>query len=86
MLIADFRTGKMTKLAIDWKGLFSVLMSGAVGGIGGLGAGGLIDLLRGDGTQDYTKTLGLIGLISGLGYGGARKLLEYLFSDHKEEK
>ena len=86
MLIADFRTGKMTKLAIDWEGLISILLSGAVGGIGGLGAGGLIDLLRGYGTQEYTKTLGLIGLLSGLGYGGAKKLLEYLFSDQKEKK
>jgi hypothetical protein len=86
MLIADFRTGKMTKLAIDWKGLFSILLPGAVGGIGGLGAGGLIDIIRGYGTQEYTKTLGLIGLLGGLGYGGIRELLEYLFNDQKKEK
>jgi len=86
MLIADFRTGKMTKLAIDWKGLFSILLPGVVGGIGGLGAGGFIDLIRGYGTQEYTKTLGLIGLLGGLGYGGVRKLLEDLFSDQKRKK
>ena len=85
MLIADFRTGKMTKLAVNWEGLASILLQGAVGGIGGLGAGGFIDLIRGYGTQEYTKTLGLIGLLSGLGYGGARKLLEYLFSGQKKK-
>jgi len=45
MLILDFRTGKMTKLALDLGYVPAMAIPGALFGIGGAGLGSLIDML-----------------------------------------
>jgi len=74
MLILDFRTGKMTKLAFDFGYVTSAAIPGALLGLGGAGLGSLIDMLAGT-KRRWTTILGLTGLAGGAGVGG---LLRYL--------
>jgi len=69
MLILDFRTGKMTKLALDLIDVASVVGPGAALGLGGAGLGYLIDMLAGT-KRRWTTILGLTGLAGGAGVGG----------------
>jgi len=67
MLILDFRTGKMTKMALD---LRTILAPGVAFGLSGAWIGGIIDRLAGtDRDWKWSKRLGLTGLIGGLGLG-----------------
>jgi hypothetical protein len=69
MLILDFRTGKMTKLAFDLGYIPAMAIPGALLGLGGAGLGSLIDMLAGT-DRRWTKILGLLGLAGGAGAGG----------------
>ena len=72
MLIFDFRTGKMTKMALDLEDMAPILLPGAVSGwLGLIGAliGDSIDTVAGTGRR-WTKILGLSGLLGGLGFAG----------------
>jgi len=74
MLILDFRTGKMTKLALDFGDVASVAIPGALLGLGGVGLGSLIDMLAGT-KRRWTTILGLTGLAGGAGLGGLGRYL-----------
>ena len=69
MLILDFRTGRMTKMAFDLGYIPATAIPGAFFGIGGAGLGSLIDMLAGT-DRRWTKILGLLGLAGGAGLGG----------------
>jgi len=74
MLILDFRTGKMTKIALDFSDAASALISAGLLGLGGAGLGYLIDMRAGTGKR-WTKILGLLGLLGGLGLGAYGRYL-----------
>ena len=75
MLILDFRTGKMTKLALDLGYVPAMAIPGALFGIGGAGLGYLIDTLAGT-NRRWTKILGLLGLAGGAGLGALDRYMD----------
>jgi len=68
MLILDFRTGKMTKLALNLGDVVSVVGPGALFGIGGAWLGSIIDMLAGTKYRQI-KTSSLTGLAGAAGLG-----------------
>jgi hypothetical protein len=83
MLILDFHTGKMTKLALELGDVAYVVGPGAALGLGGAGLGYLIDMLAGT-NRKWTKILGLLGLVGGAGAGGLGRYMYKHFTPEKQ--
>jgi len=85
MLVFDFRTGKMTKMAFDFIDFVDIVvpaLKGGIYGLIGLALGDIID--QHIGTRNRWATiLGLTGLIAGLGIGGYSR---YLSRQHLEQR
>jgi len=84
MLILDFRTGKMTKLALNFGDIAAVAAPGAFLGTLGAGFGSLVDMLAGT-DRRWTKILGLLGLVGGAGLGGLSLYGHYQYYSPKAQ-